>query len=40
MKVERVILENIFDYIFDVGAQKFFLEKGKKYLYELFENGI
>ena len=37
MEVEGVVLEDIFDYVFDVGAKKFLLEKGKKYLLELFE---
>ena len=30
MKMEGAVLEDIFDYLFDVGAEKFFLEKGKK----------
>ena len=37
MKVERATSEDVFDYLFDVGAGKFFSEKGKKYLLELFE---
>ena len=38
MKVEGAVLEDIFDYLFDVGAGKFLPEKEKKYLLELFEN--
>jgi len=37
MKVEGVALEDVFDYLFDVRAEKFFSEKGKKCLLELFE---
>ena len=37
MKVEGAISEDIFDYLFDVGAEKLLSEKGKKYLLELFE---
>jgi len=37
MKVERAVSEDIFDYLFDVGARKFLSKKGKKYLLELFE---
>ena len=37
MKVEWVISEDIFDYLFDIGAGKFLSEEGKKYLLELFE---
>ena len=37
MKVEGATLEDIFYYLFNVGAEKFLSEKGKKYLYELFE---
>ena len=37
MKVDGAVLEDIFDYLFDVGAEKFLSEKGKKYLLELFE---
>jgi len=37
MKVEKVISEDIFDYLFDVGTGKFLSEKGKKYLLELFK---
>ena len=37
MKVEWVASKNVFDYLFDVGARKFFSEKGKKYILELFE---
>ena len=29
--------EDIFDYLFDVGAEKFLWLKGKKYLLELFK---
>jgi len=37
MKVEGAISEDICDDIFDVGAGKFLLKKGKKYVLELFE---
>jgi len=37
MKVEGAISENVFDYLFDLRAEKFLLEKEKKYLHELFE---
>ena len=37
MKVEGAISENIFDYLFDIRAGKFLLEKWKKYLLELFK---
>ena len=37
MKVEWAISEDIFNYLFDVGAEKFQFAKEKKYLLELFE---
>jgi len=37
MKIDGVMLEDIFDYLFDMGAERFLFEKGKKYLYESFE---
>ena len=37
MKVEGAVSKDIFDYLFDIGAGKFLLEKEKKYLLELFE---
>ena len=37
MKVEWAVSEDIFDYLFNVGAKKFLSAKGKKYLLELFE---
>ena len=37
MKVEAAVSEDIFDYLFDVRARKFLLEKRKKYLLKLFE---
>ena len=37
MKVDGVELEDIFDYLFDVGAGKFLSEEGQKYLLELLE---
>ena len=37
MKAKRATLEDVFDYVFDVGAEKFLSEKEKKYLHELFE---
>jgi len=40
LKVEGATSEDIFHYLFDIGARQFLLEKGKKYLHELFENEI
>ena len=37
MKVEGAVLEDIFNYLFDVRAEKFLSAKGKKYLLELFK---
>ena len=37
MKVEGAASKYIFDYLFDVGAEKFLSENGKKYFLELFE---
>jgi len=37
MKVEGAISEDIFYYLFDVGAEKFLSKKEKIYLLELFE---
>jgi len=37
MKVDEATSEDVFDYLFDLGAWKFLSEKGKKYLHELFE---
>ena len=37
MKVEGATWEDVFDYLIDVGAEKFLSEKGKKYLHKLFE---
>jgi len=37
MKVDRAESEDIFDYLFDIGAEKFLSEEGRKYLNELFE---
>ena len=37
MKVKGALLEDVFDYLFDVGSEKFLSEKGKRYLLELFE---
>jgi len=37
MKVDGAESEDIFDYLFDVGARKFLSEEEKKYLIELFE---
>ena len=33
IKVEGATLEDVFDYLFDIGVGKFLLEKGKKYLH-------
>jgi len=37
MKVEGTVPKDIFDYLFDVGVEKFLSEKGERYLLELFE---
>jgi len=37
MKVDGAESEDIFDYLFDIGAGKFLSEEGNKYLIELFE---
>jgi len=37
MKVNGAMSEDAFDYLFDLGAEKFLSEKGKKYLHELFD---
>jgi len=37
MNVEGATLEDVFDYLFDLGAENCLSEKGKKYLQELFE---
>ena len=37
MKVEGAVSEDIFDYQFDIGAEKFLSTKKRKYLLELFE---
>jgi len=37
MKVDGATSEDVFDYLFHLGAEKFLSEKGKKYLHELFE---
>jgi len=37
MKVDGATSEDVFDYLFDLGAEKFLSEKGKKYLHEFFE---
>jgi len=37
MMVEGAVPEDIFDYLFGIGAKKFLSEKEKKYLLELFE---
>jgi len=39
MKVDRAMSEDIFDYLFGMGAEKFLSEKGKKYLDEVFKKG-
>ena len=36
-KVDGAESEDIFDYLFDIGVEKFSLEKEKKYLLKLFE---
>ena len=37
IKVEETASEDVFDYLFDIGAGKFLSEKEKKYLHELFK---
>ena len=37
MKIDGATSEDVFDYLFDLEAEKFVSEKGKKYLHELFE---
>jgi len=37
MKVEGATSEDVFDYLFDLRAEKFLSKKGKEYLHELFE---
>jgi len=37
MKVEGAVFKDIFNYLFDVAAEKFLSVKGKEYLLELFE---
>jgi len=37
MNVEGATSENVFDYLFDIGAKKILSGKGKKYLHDLFE---
>jgi len=37
MKVEEATSEDVFDYLFDVKVRKLFLEKGQRYLHDLFE---
>jgi len=37
IKVDGAESEDIFDYLFDIGAGKFLSEEEKKYLLELFE---
>ena len=35
--VDRVMSEDVFDYLFDLGVEKFLSKKEKKYIHELFE---
>ena len=37
MKVDRATSKDVFDYLFDIGAEEFLSEKGNKYLHELSE---
>jgi len=37
MKVDGAESEDIFDYLFDIGAEKFLSEEEEKYFLELFE---
>ena len=36
-ELDGAVSPDIFDYLFDVGVEKFLSAKGKKYLLELFE---
>ena len=35
--IERATSEDVFDYLFDIGAEKFLLKNRKKYFLQLFE---
>ena len=37
MMVDGATSEDVFDFLFDLGTEKFLSEKEKKYLHELFE---
>ena len=37
IKIDGATSEDVFHYLFDLAAEKFLLEKEKKYLHELFE---
>ena len=37
IKVELATSEDVFDYLFDIGDKKFILDKGNKYLHDLFK---
>ena len=37
MKVKGAMSKDVFDYLFDLEAEKFLLKKEKKYVHELFE---
>jgi len=37
INVDGATSKDVFDYLFNLGAEKFLSKKGRKYLYELFE---
>ena len=37
IKIEGAILESVFDYLFDVRAEKLLSKKGKRHLHDVFE---
>ena len=40
IKIEGDTLKYVFNYLLDVGDENFLSEEGKRYLDELFENGL
>ena len=37
MRVEGAVSKDIFDYLFDIGVEKFLSEKEKRYLHDLLK---
>jgi len=37
MKIDGATSEDVLEYLFDIGTEKFLSEKEKRYLYDLFE---